>query len=354
MKIKWLGIALLACSMWVNASTSVMYLTDGDSSVMHRVDLEAGTALGSDATYRYAYPIAVADTVRLHHRDNAAGAEYSLEGAATGVTWPGGTLISQFLDGTTDGIAYNYAAGCCGISGVYRFDRLWGNAELLFDLGDESGASGITYDPVNNTLWLILFNGSLVQYDMAGNIISSTSAPAGGDLVGLSYQSSSDSFWAYGRASDFYNFDRSGNLIRTLSIPGLATNNVYGGEIAMLPTYTVGGSVSGLTGSGLLLQNNRGDNLSVPANATAFTFAARVAQGGNYEVTVQTQPQGQTCTVTNSMGSNLTANVTNVQVNCANTTPANITAVPTISELGLLSMSLGLGLLGLRRMKRKS
>ncbi|HRI03768.1 MAG TPA: choice-of-anchor Q domain-containing protein, partial [Pyrinomonadaceae bacterium] len=82
-------------------------------------------------------------------------------------------------------------------------------------------------------------------------------------------------------------------------------------------TYTVGGTVSGLAGSGLVLQNNAGDNLPVAANGS-FTFATPVASGGTYAVTVLTQPSAptQTCVVTSGSGSVTNANITNVSVTC--------------------------------------
>ena len=43
-------------------------------------------------------------------------------------------------------------------------------------------------------------------------------------------------------------------------------------------TYTIGGTVSGLTGTGLVLADNGGDNLPVTANG-AFTFATPVTSG---------------------------------------------------------------------------
>jgi hypothetical protein len=79
-------------------------------------------------------------------------------------------------------------------------------------------------------------------------------------------------------------------------------------------TYTVGGTVSGLTGTGLVLQNNGGDNLAISANG-AFTFSRALKKDASYSVTVLTQPSGQSCTVTNGTGS-VSANVTNVAVNC--------------------------------------
>ena len=64
-------------------------------------------------------------------------------------------------------------------------------------------------------------------------------------------------------------------------------------------TYTIGGRISGLTGTGLVLQDNGGDDLSVAAGATSFTFPTALASGSSYNVTVLTQPSNpaQTCTV---------------------------------------------------------
>ena len=43
-------------------------------------------------------------------------------------------------------------------------------------------------------------------------------------------------------------------------------------------SFKIGGTISGLSGSGLVLQNNGGDNLSVSAGATSFTFATAVTR----------------------------------------------------------------------------
>ncbi|MCX7115343.1 MAG: hypothetical protein NTW08_05500 [Gammaproteobacteria bacterium] len=84
--------------------------------------------------------------------------------------------------------------------------------------------------------------------------------------------------------------------------------------------YTVGGNVSGLTGSGLVLQNNATDNLSVSENG-AFTFATSITSGQVYSVTIQTQPTRQECSVTNGSGTMGAAPVTNVTITCVNTGP---------------------------------
>src|SRR5579864_2240194 len=83
-------------------------------------------------------------------------------------------------------------------------------------------------------------------------------------------------------------------------------------------TYTIGGTVSGLAGSGLVLQDNGGDNLTVASGATTFVFATAVQSGKPYAVTVMTQPSSpqQTCTVTGGSGTVGSANVTNVSITC--------------------------------------
>lgn len=80
--------------------------------------------------------------------------------------------------------------------------------------------------------------------------------------------------------------------------------------------FTIGGTVSGLSGTGLVLQDNGGDNLSISASGS-FTFKTSVASGAKYAVTVLTQPTGpaQTCAVTSGSGT-ASANVTTVQVTC--------------------------------------
>ena len=87
-----------------------------------------------------------------------------------------------------------------------------------------------------------------------------------------------------------------------------------GGNATTGGAYSIGGTISGLSGT-VVLGDNGGDPLSVGANGT-FTFATPVAQGAAFAVTVTTQPSGQTCSVANGSGTVGSANVTNVSVTC--------------------------------------
>src|ERR1700678_1772948 len=80
---------------------------------------------------------------------------------------------------------------------------------------------------------------------------------------------------------------------------------------------SVGGTLTGLMGQGLVLENNSGNSLSLTANG-AFVFSDSIGNGDAYSVTVATQPSNpaQTCTVHNGSGTIDKANVTNVIVSC--------------------------------------
>lgn len=79
-------------------------------------------------------------------------------------------------------------------------------------------------------------------------------------------------------------------------------------------SYKVGGTVVGLVGTGLVLQNNGGNDLSV--GGSTFSFANPVPSGGNYNVTIKTQPSGQTCSISGGTGTIVAGDVTSVVVNC--------------------------------------
>src|SRR5713101_4898396 len=98
------------------------------------------------------------------------------------------------------------------------------------------------------------------------------------------------------------------------STTGSTGSNPGSGPGAGPTTKTIGGTVSGLSGTGMVLEDNAKDDLTINANGP-FTFATAVT--GVYAVTVKTQPSNptQTCTVTNGSGT-ATNNITNVQINC--------------------------------------
>ena len=84
--------------------------------------------------------------------------------------------------------------------------------------------------------------------------------------------------------------------------------------------HSVGGTVSGLKSSGLVLINNGADLLPVSTDGP-FTFDKPVPVGGAYQIAVKTQPANgaQNCVVMNgtARGTVTSANVTSARVLCA-------------------------------------
>ena len=83
-------------------------------------------------------------------------------------------------------------------------------------------------------------------------------------------------------------------------------------------TFSVGGSVSGLVGSGLLLHDRKTNFETHPTADGPFTIESDLPDGSPYEVVVATQPTNpvQRCTVFGGSGAITGADVTNIGVDC--------------------------------------
>jgi hypothetical protein len=107
------------------------------------------------------------------------------------------------------------------------------------------------------------------------------------------------------------------NYVITATNSGGSTTFALTITVTAAGDFIIGGTVTGLTGTGLVLRNNGGDDLTV-ATSGAVTFSSPLASGTAYAVVVKTQPvlPGQLCTVTNGKGTVGGANVTNVAIDC--------------------------------------
>lgn len=109
-----------------------------------------------------------------------------------------------------------------------------------------------------------------------------------------------------------------------------------GGNTTPPATYTIAGAIGGLSAPGLVLQNNGGDNLTIAAHATSFQFPTQVATGGSYAVTVSTQPQGLTCSVSRGSGGPVNAPVADIGITCSPITHTVGGAITGLSTAGLV------------------
>lgn len=110
--------------------------------------------------------------------------------------------------------------------------------------------------------------------------------------------------------------NRSGSLFTTAALEADCTV-----EVVFAPAvYRVGGTVTGLAGSGLMidLQNpGNGGTLLIAADGT-FAFDTELTSGDQYTVVINEQPSqpAQTCVVVNDTGTISDHDITNVVIHC--------------------------------------
>ncbi len=144
----------------------------------------------------------------------------------------------------------------------------------------------------------------------SGNINNNVNLPAGGSVT---YTATCGiAATATGSLSNTATVTAPGSVVD----PNPANNSATDTDTIIAATYTIGGTISGLSASGLVLAAGTSPNQTASPASGASSFAFPTAASGSYAVTVQTQPSGLNCSVANGSGT-LTANVTNVAVTCS-------------------------------------
>lgn len=126
----------------------------------------------------------------------------------------------------------------------------------------------------------------------------------------------------------------AGQLCTVSNGTGTASDDVDTVDVtcsAVEDTFSIGGTVTGLTGT-VILQNNSADDLAISSDGS-FVFETGVADGAGYDVTVLTQPAGQFCVITNGMDV-ATANVTDIAVTCSVSKFFFVTTTTSAGNLG--------------------
>lgn len=105
------------------------------------------------------------------------------------------------------------------------------------------------------------------------------------------------------------------SLRRLVACALLASLAACGGS-SNTTSINLGGNVTGLTETGLILGNGV-SSVALNANVSTFTFPSRVLIGSVYQVVVAALPPTLVCTVTNGSGAaSSNSDINNVQVTC--------------------------------------
>jgi hypothetical protein len=219
------------------AQTDAYYVTDGDAQ--RAVRTQGGAIDLQWTTTDNQYPMSIAGTVKIYGTySNNTGAEYDLDGNPTGVTYPFVGGSGAFLDGTTDGQSRNWA---CSFSdaGIWQFTQNWTAPTLAFAV--PSLPEGITYDPTTDHLWVARSQAAgasqnvVEEYTTSGQLLSSFvyDVNPSNRLGGLAWEPSSGTLWGfYNGQNTVVQFSETGDLLQSIQVPGLASNN-WGGEFSM-------------------------------------------------------------------------------------------------------------------------
>ncbi len=221
--------AILTLAGASQAQLSEYFLMSGDQSMFHVVssgDVQRswGLAPGTD---RYQYPIVVRDTIRTMGASvGEVGAEYDFNGGDLGGRYTHPAPSSRCWDGATDG-QYNYAIDTAG--DVFQFDLDWSNPVFLFSV---SSFGGITYDPSSDSLWISLWTGNTItSYTRDGIVLSSFDAGHQRNMA-LAMDYADGTLWLHDRnaTGTLEQWSTGGQLLDRIAVPGLAGQNVLGGE----------------------------------------------------------------------------------------------------------------------------
>jgi hypothetical protein len=93
----------------------------------------------------------------------------------------------------------------------------------------------------------------------------------------------------------------------------------------VITTFNLGGSVNGLTGGDLVI-NNGAQRVTIPKNATTFSMSTpttefprtgQLPEGALYGLTILQQPASGTCVIANPNGTMPAASVSSIVINCS-------------------------------------
>jgi hypothetical protein len=173
------------------------------------------------------------------------GSQYTLDGTFTGTIYSN-PLPAFAFDATTDGV-HNYFVDL-GSGTVYQTDRDYTNPVALFTAPGGSGVwEGISYDPLNHSLWLSqggafgrsgAGSGVVADYSLSGSLLSFFSTGHGN--TALAFDPQDGTIWLNSAAqegvfSGLEHYSTEGVLLGTLSLslpPGVRIEEVSGGEFA--------------------------------------------------------------------------------------------------------------------------
>lgn len=226
-----------------DSTNSTIYVVQGNSVVASFPEAYAGSFSESVIAVTAGNGIA---TRTYYTGDSSGGGQYTLGGTPTGVLYgdplPAGVTSDFAWDGTSNGVN-NFFVEDFGVTGtgshtetVYATGLDWSNPVALFSVQTIPGTSvgeyrGISYDPLNNSLWLGGWDDEIIaDYSLSGTLLSSF-VPQSFENGALAFDPSDGTIWVAAGGSNLLDqYSTTGTLLQSGTPIGLPAGTILGGE----------------------------------------------------------------------------------------------------------------------------
>ncbi len=245
--------ALVAVSLTATAQTgptSTLYLTI-DQAAYSYFQVVQGNSVSAPVLTSYGtseFPIAVWGDVRTAGTGQSTlGGQYTLGLTPTGTSYVLPGFIHEVIDSTSDG-SHNYLVDTQG-GIVYQTARDFTNVVPLFNSGLPF-ADGITYDPVNKSLWICSYFQStfIDDYSLSGTLLSSFDVGHSNNF-GLAMDPADHTLWLTNDSTlELEQYSTTGALLSL----GPFVSGDGGAEFNLAPTITPEPGTLIMFGSGVL------------------------------------------------------------------------------------------------------
>ncbi|MCK5689759.1 hypothetical protein KAI87_10845 [Myxococcota bacterium] len=256
----------------------------------------------------------------------------------------------------TNGTLYSVGGQLSGLEGIGLVVQNNGGDDLIFT---ENGAFTFGSKLADGAAWSVTVLAAPTDPSQSCEVIDGSGVVDGVDITNITIECTTDSFLVGGTLSGLagknFVLQNNGEDNRILSENGAFTffgqitdGNTYDVSILAMPielsqscvlengngvvdgadvsdiaisctttTFPVAGTVSGLAGSGLVLQNNNGGDLLISQDGV-FTFPDALADGSLYDVSVLSMPVelSQACVVENGRGVVNGRGISDVEISC--------------------------------------
>ena len=257
------------------------------------------------------------------------------------------TLPSYTISGTVTGLVGGQSASVSNQGGTaqgnsFSFNVTQGDSYSISATAPHHTCTPLTGGPVNANVANLQLACQPVKYSIGGTVTGLSNGATATVSLGSAAPQTTGGVFSFASSVAYaspYSVSATATGYTCTPATGTVSGDVAGAVVACVANkYTLNYTVSGLLSGNTVVMSLGGVDIPHATNSTVSHTNA-LTHGQPYALTVKTQPQGQTCTVSaNGSGSSATGAVTGVAVACVSTQytiSASVTGLPANATLVL-------------------